>query len=121
MDPGVWYIAKRNYTRSVAVASIVGFVLGLGDRHNQNILVDQSTAEVIHIDLGISFDLGKLLPTPERVPFRLTRDIVDGFGLTGVHGTFRKISEITLKTLTDNSEHVLAVLDVLRHDPLYQW
>lgn len=32
---------------------------------------------------------GKLLPTPETVPFRLTRDIVDGMGMAGVDGIFR--------------------------------
>jgi ataxia telangiectasia mutated family protein len=27
-----------------------------GDRHVQNILIDQKTAELIHIDLGIAFE-----------------------------------------------------------------
>ena len=41
------------------------------------------TAEVVHIDLGIAFEQGRLLATPERVPFRMTRDMVDGFGISG--------------------------------------
>jgi hypothetical protein len=60
-----------------------GHLIGLGDRHCSNILLDKSTAEVIHIDLGIAFEQGRFLPTPELVPFRLTPDIVDGFGATG--------------------------------------
>jgi ataxia telangiectasia mutated family protein len=35
---------------------------------------------VVHIDLGIVFDQGKLLSIPELLPFRLTRDMVDGMG-----------------------------------------
>jgi phosphatidylinositol kinase/protein kinase (PI-3 family) len=31
---------------------MVGYILGLGDRHVLNILVDKTTAEFIHIDLG---------------------------------------------------------------------
>ena len=31
---------------------VVGYVVGLGDRHVQNILVDCNTAELVHIDLG---------------------------------------------------------------------
>lgn len=57
---------------------MIGYVLGIGDRHVHNILIDNLTAEVIHIDLGIAFEQGKTLPIPETVPFRLTRDIVDG-------------------------------------------
>lgn len=63
---------------SVAVSSMIGYVLGIGDRHVHNILIDNFSAEVIHIDLGISFEQGKTLNTPEMVPFRLTRDIEDG-------------------------------------------
>lgn len=31
---------------------MIGYILGLGDRHVQNILIDKSTAEVVHIDFG---------------------------------------------------------------------
>ena len=31
---------------------LVGYLVGLGDRHIQNILIDQNTAELIHIDFG---------------------------------------------------------------------
>lgn len=57
---------------------MIGFILGLGDRHVMNILIDNVTGEVIHIDFGIAFDRGEVQKTPETVPFRLTRDIVDG-------------------------------------------
>lgn len=32
--------------------SSVGYIVGLGDRHIQNILIDEQTAELVHIDLG---------------------------------------------------------------------
>lgn len=69
---------------------MIGYIMGIGDRHVQNILIDKTTAEVIHIDFGIAFELGKTLNTPETVPFRLTRDIVAGFGVSGVEGIFSK-------------------------------
>ncbi len=52
------------------MSSAVGHVLGLGDRHVSNILLDTRTAEMVHIDLGIAFEQGRILPTPETVPFR---------------------------------------------------
>jgi len=68
----------------------VGYILGLGDRHVQNILIDCQTAQLVHIDLGVAFEQGRILPTPETVPFRLTRDVTDGMGIAGVEGVFRR-------------------------------
>lgn len=61
------------------MSSIVGYVLGIGDRHAHNILVHQRTAEVVHIDFGVTFEQGKALSTPETVPFRLTRFVFGQF------------------------------------------
>ncbi|CAG2191704.1 ATM [Mytilus edulis] len=98
-DPAVWFEARLAYTKSVATNSIVGYILGLGDRHVQNILIDCNTAELVHIDLGVAFEQGKILPTPETVPFRLTRDIVDGMGVSGVEGVFRRCCEKTMDVM----------------------
>ena len=54
--PISWFSMRLNYTRSVATTSIVGHVLGIGDRHTSNILLDNITGEIIHIDFGIAFD-----------------------------------------------------------------
>lgn len=55
-DPMTWFKMRLYYARSVATTSIVGHVLGLGDRHLSNILLDNDNGEVIHIDLGIAFE-----------------------------------------------------------------
>jgi hypothetical protein len=60
-DASEWFERRLAYTRSVACSSIVGFVLGLGDRHPYNILIDMGTAELVHIDLGLAFDQVGLL------------------------------------------------------------
>ena len=51
-----WFERRLAYSRSLATGSMVGFVLGLGDRHSSNILIDTGSAELVHIDLGIAFD-----------------------------------------------------------------
>ena len=56
-----------------------------------------------------------------QIPFRLTRDMVDGFGASGVEGVFRQCCEHSLRVLRDNSSAVMTVLEVLLHDPLYNW
>lgn len=121
VTPDAWFASRQIYIRGVATTSIVGHVLGLGDRHCNNILLDEFTGEPIHIDLGVAFDQGKRLKVPETVPFRLTRDIIDGFGYMGTAGSFTKVSEHTFRVLRASKDHILAILDVLRWDPLYSW
>ena len=64
--PMSWFAMRLNYTRSVATTSIVGHILGLGDRHTSNILLDSSTGEVVHIDLGIAFEQVSFFLRPPR-------------------------------------------------------
>ena len=120
-DPSLWYEKRLSYTRSMAVASIVGHMVGLGDRHSQNILLDKLTGEVIHIDLGIAFDQGKSLPVPELVPFRLTRDLVDALGVVGVRGVFTKSCENVVHTLREHHANLVTIAQVFLHDPLSKW
>lgn len=54
--PALWFEMRLNYSRSVATTSIIGHVVGLGDRHVSNILMDEARGELVHIDLGIAFD-----------------------------------------------------------------
>ncbi|KAK8041972.1 Serine/threonine-protein kinase [Apiospora rasikravindrae] len=120
-DPDEWYAKRTAYTRTTAAISILGHVLGLGDRHGHNILLDSVTGEVVHIDLGVAFEMGRILPVPELVPFRLTRDIVDGMGITKTEGAFRRCCEFTLDALREETYTIMTILDVLRYDPLYSW
>lgn len=120
-DPDDWYVRRLAYTRSTAAVSILGHILGLGDRHGHNILLDKKTGEAVHIDLGVAFESGRILPIPEVVPFRMTRDVVDGMGITKTDGVFRRCCEFTLDALREDTYSIMTILDVLRYDPLYSW
>ncbi|CAG8973183.1 hypothetical protein HYALB_00008775 [Hymenoscyphus albidus] len=121
VDPDEWFVKRNAYTRSTAAISILGHILGLGDRHQSNILLDKFSGEIVHIDLGVAFEMGRLLKVPEIVPFRLTRDIVDGMGITKTEGVFRRCCEFTLEALRKEAYSIMTILDVLRYDPLYSW
>ena len=120
-DPDEWFQKRTAYTRTTATISILGYVLGLGDRHCQNIMLDEKTGEVVHIDLGVAFEAGRVLPIPELVPFRLSRDVVDGMGITKTEGVFRRCCEFTMDALREDKDSIMTLLNVLRYDPLYTW
>jgi len=82
---------------------------------------DMSTGEVVHTDLGITFDQGKVLPIAECIPFQLTADMADGFGMSGTEGVFRRCAEEALSVLRDGSDIMKTVLEVFRYDPLHSW
>ncbi|RXH77633.1 hypothetical protein DVH24_039604 [Malus domestica] len=111
LQPADWFETRLSYTRSVAASSMVGYIVGLGDRHSMNILIDQMTAEVVHIDLGVAFEQGLMLKTPERVCTLLTRDVIDGMGVTGVEGFFRRCCEETLSVMRTNKEALLTIVE----------
>ncbi|PIO67999.1 hypothetical protein TELCIR_10233, partial [Teladorsagia circumcincta] len=64
-DPSVWYAARLGFARSCAVMSMIGFVLGLGDRHGENILIDVMEGGVVHVDFNLIFHKGEYLPVRE--------------------------------------------------------
>ncbi|ESO84140.1 hypothetical protein LOTGIDRAFT_155465 [Lottia gigantea] len=91
-----WWLMTKTYSRSVAVMSMIGYIIGLGDRHLDNVLVDLATGEVVHIDYNVCFEKGKGLRVPERVPFRMTPNIQTALGLTGVESMQSLSSEESL-------------------------
>ena len=70
---------------------------------------------------GIAFEQGKVLPIPETIPFRLTRNIEVGMGVSGVEGTMRHCCEKTLTVLRDQRQIIITLLQVLIYDPLFKW
>ncbi|SSD59144.1 uncharacterized protein SCODWIG_00905 [Saccharomycodes ludwigii] len=114
-DPINWYNSKQNFSRSYAVMCMVGHILGLGDRHCDNILINVKTGQVLHVDFDILFDKGKDLKIPEIVPFRLTHNFVDALGITGIEGTFRKACEVTLTLIRGNELTLINVIETIMY------
>ncbi|KAJ0077574.1 hypothetical protein Patl1_35888 [Pistacia atlantica] len=120
-EPAAWFRARVAYAHTTAVWSMVGHIVGLGDRHGENILFDSTTGDCVHVDFSCLFDKGLQLEKPELVPFRLTQNMIDGLGITGYEGIFLKACEITLQVLRTHRETLMTVLETFIHDPLVEW
>ncbi|KAJ1969138.1 hypothetical protein H4R35_006224, partial [Dimargaris xerosporica] len=82
-SPAHWYHRQLIFTESMAILSILGYALGWGDRHLDNILLHAHSGAVAHVDFSVCFDQGRHLKIPETVPFRLTPTFVRALGLVG--------------------------------------
>lgn len=111
----------RRYTKATAISSAVTELFGIGDRHSDNILIDALNCDVMHIDLEIAFDAGKTIRIPEMCPFRLTQNVVDGFGVNGLAGTFLSLMEFAYTKMRSEKEIIISYCEVLLSDPLYKW
>lgn len=80
--------------------SMVGYILGLGDRHPSNIMLDRHTGKVTHIDFGDCFEVAMSRDKhPEKIPFRLTRMLIRAMEVTGIEGNFRFTAENVMRVL----------------------
>ncbi|KAF1999599.1 hypothetical protein P154DRAFT_467308, partial [Amniculicola lignicola CBS 123094] len=116
-DPSAWFAARLRYTRSCAVMSIVGHVLGLGDRHGENVLLEEGNGGTFHVDFNCLFDKGLTFEKPELVPFRLTHNMTDAMGPSAIEGPFRVSAERTYALLRQHKETLMTILETFVHDP----
>ena len=114
-----WLKQINTFATSTAMMSIVGYVIGLGDRHPGNVMIDRFTGRIVHIDFGDCFEkAAHRKDHPEVVPFRLTRMIVKALGASGVNGLFMT-SFINMSSLLREKQRVLImVLAVFVQEPL---
>ncbi|OXU22583.1 hypothetical protein TSAR_001785 [Trichomalopsis sarcophagae] len=118
----VWFDRRTNYTRSLAVMSMVGYILGLGDRHPSNLMLDRLSGKILHIDFGDCFEVAMTREKfPEKIPFRLTRMLINAMEVTGIEGTYRRTCESVMSVLHRNKDSLMAVLEAFVYDPLLNW
>lgn len=73
---GISSVAMDTFVRSCAGYAVITYILGIGDRHLDNLMLTKS-GQFFHIDFGFIFGQD---PKPLPPPFRLTRAMVDCMG-----------------------------------------
>jgi len=119
LDTESWVSQTINFSKTSALMSIVGYTIGLGDRHPSNIMIQRFSGSVIHIDFGDCFEVtAERAQLAEKIPFRLTRMMQAALGPSGVEGSFRTICQETIRTLREHREEVMSVLEIFFREPL---
>ncbi|EPX72448.1 phosphatidylinositol kinase Tor1 [Schizosaccharomyces octosporus yFS286] len=117
-----WLDRRISFTQSLALMSMVGYILGLGDRHPSNLMMDRYTGKIIHIDFADCFEVAMHRDKfPEHIPFRLTRMLINAMEVSGIQGTYTITCEHVMRVLRSNTESLMAVLEAFVYDPLINW
>jgi DNA-dependent protein kinase catalytic subunit len=104
------------------VASACQYILGIGDRHLSNWMIDMNSGKAIGIDFGIAFGHAAInIPVPELVPIRLTRQILKLIAPLEHHGLFEASMTHTIRALRENNDTLMCILDVFIKEPSVDW
>ncbi|KAJ0394697.1 hypothetical protein P43SY_005656 [Pythium insidiosum] len=106
-------VAARNFVRSCAGYCVATYVLGIGDRHNDNIMLQRS-GKLFHIDFGhfLGNFKTKLGFKRERAPFVFTPAMLHVMGgKTSKHySEFKRLACEAFKVLRSHSNLLITLL-----------
>ncbi|KRW98378.1 Protein kinase-like domain [Pseudocohnilembus persalinus] len=112
---------KNKFIKNYSVLCLAGYILGIGDRHLENYLINIQTGDIVAIDFGISFGQGINLTLPELMPFRLTNQFQKLMSPIGFSGVFRHTMVQSLKALKKRRHLLLDYCDIFIKDPVMDW
>lgn len=109
--------AQDAFMRSLAGYSIACYVLQIKDRHNGNLLIDES-GHLIHIDFGFMLSNSPGSVGFEMAPFKLSQEYIDILG--GVHGEkfaeYKALMKAAFLAVRKHSENILLLTEMMSKD-----
>ncbi|KAF8937820.1 hypothetical protein BGZ58_002088 [Dissophora ornata] len=121
-SPEAFLMLRSEFAKSLAAINVCSYILGIGDRHLENFLLDMSNGCLIPIDFGHAFGSAtEVLPVPELAPFRLTRQLEAFLNPLGTKGLLEHPMVCIMKALQGKKEVILNTMDVFVKEPLLDW
>ncbi|KAJ3219137.1 hypothetical protein HDU67_002470 [Dinochytrium kinnereticum] len=121
-SPEAYFEMRLNFSNSLAALNICSYLLGIGDRHLDNFLVDLKCGQIIGIDFGHAFGSAtEVLPVPELVPFRLTKQMERLMEPLGVAVMLKRPMTHVLSAIQEGKANLLNALDIFAKEPLIEW
>ncbi len=117
-----YFVLRNQFISSYAVASACQYILGIGDRHLSNWMIDLKNGQAIGIDFGMAFGHATMnIAVPELMPIRLTRQILKLIAPLEHRGLFESSMLHTLRALRENNDLLMCILDVFIKEPSVDW
>ncbi|KAI5104092.1 DNA-dependent protein kinase catalytic subunit [Silurus meridionalis] len=120
--PEAFLSLRSHFASSHALLCISQWVLGIGDRHLFNFMINTETGGMIGIDFGHAFGSAtQFLPVPELMPFRLTRQFISLMKPMAESGLIHSVMVHSLRAFRDEPDLLLNTMDVFVKEPSLDW
>ena len=117
------FLAMRaTFASSLAALTVAQYVLGIGDRHLDNFMIEPATGRAIAIDFGMAFGHATyMLPVPELMAVRLTAQMTSFLQPLDTSVLLKAAMQHTLGALQDKRDDLLRLMEVFVAEPLLDW
>uniref|UniRef100_A0A3B4GWP3 DNA-dependent protein kinase catalytic subunit n=1 Tax=Pundamilia nyererei TaxID=303518 RepID=A0A3B4GWP3_9CICH len=121
-SPEAFLSLRSHFISSHALLCVSHWILGIGDRHLSNFMINMETGGMIGIDFGHAFGSStQFLPVPELMPFRLTQQFVNLMQPLKESGLIQNIMVHSLRAYRAEPDLLLNTMDVFVKEPSLDW
>ncbi|CAG8447289.1 28742_t:CDS:10 [Dentiscutata erythropus] len=121
-SPEVHLAIRNEFVKNLAAINICGYLIGIGDRHLENYLIDLTKGSLISIDFGHAFGSAtETLEVPELVPFRLTKQFESVMEPLGSRGLLEYPMTKIMQTMQAHKDILLNAMEIFVKEPLLDW
>uniref|UniRef100_A0A8C5C632 DNA-dependent protein kinase catalytic subunit n=1 Tax=Gadus morhua TaxID=8049 RepID=A0A8C5C632_GADMO len=121
-SPEAFLSLRSHFVSSHALLCVSHWILGIGDRHLSNFMVNTETGGMVGIDFGHAFGSAtQFLVVPELMPFRLTRQFVSLMEPLKEAGLIQSVMVHSLRAFRSQPELLLNTMDVFVKEPSLDW
>uniref|UniRef100_A0A672TW15 DNA-dependent protein kinase catalytic subunit n=1 Tax=Strigops habroptila TaxID=2489341 RepID=A0A672TW15_STRHB len=121
-SPEAFLSLRSHFASSHALMCISHWILGIGDRHLSNFMINKETGGMVGIDFGYAFGSAtQFLPVPELMPFRLTRQFVNLMMPVKEWGLIYSVMVHALRAYRKDPDLLISTMDVFVKEPSLDW
>ncbi|XP_034415705.1 DNA-dependent protein kinase catalytic subunit [Cyclopterus lumpus] len=121
-SPEAFLSLRSHFISSHALLCVSQWILGIGDRHLSNFMINMETGGMIGIDFGHAFGSAtQFLAVPELMPFRLTQQFVNLMQPLRESGLIQSIMVHSLRAYSAEPDLLLNTMDVFVKEPSLDW
>ncbi|XP_041045109.1 DNA-dependent protein kinase catalytic subunit isoform X2 [Carcharodon carcharias] len=120
--PEAFLALRSHFASSHALMCVSHWILGIGDRHLSNFMVNLETGGMVGIDFGHTFGSAtQFLPVPELMPFRLTHQFLNLMLPMKESGLIYSTMVHGLRAFRLDPDLLLSTMDVFVKEPSVDW